>query len=240
MLEIEDLHVGYGKIVAVHGLTVSVRPGSIVAVLGPNGAGKTTSVRAIFGLLPVISGAIRFDGNRIDGLTPDRIIRKGMGLVPQGRELFAGLSVFDNLRLGAYTIKDETQIRQSMDQVYDYFPRLKERSRQAAGSLSGGEQQMLAIGRALMSNPRMLVLDEPSVGLGPMVIQAVFDIVARISRGRKVSVLVAEQNARQALRIADHAYLIEAGRLVTQGSPKTLMEDDAVRAAYLGTGATTA
>jgi len=233
MLEIEDLHVGYGKIVAVHGLTVSVRPGSIVAVLGPNGAGKTTSVRAIFGLLPVISGAIRFDGNRIDGLTPDRIIRKGMGLVPQGRELFAGLSVFDNLRLGAYTIKDETQIRQSMDQVYDYFPRLKERWKAAAGTLSGGEQQMLAISRALMSRPRLLLLDEPSLGLAPQVIQLIFRILADVHQ-KGVSILLVEQNAHLALNLAGHAYVLETGEVAMEGTGKALLASEDVRRAYLG------
>ena len=240
MLEIKDLYVGYGKIVAVKGLTISVPSGSIVALLGPNGAGKTTSVRAIFGLLPSISGAVEFGGSRIDGLTPDRVIRKGMGLVPQGRELFPGLSVLDNLMLGAYTVSDNRQIRIALDQVFHYFPRLSERRKQAAGSLSGGEQQMLALGRALMANPVMLVLDEPSIGLGPMVIQSVFDIVARISKEQNVSVLVAEQNARQALRIAQHAYLIEAGRQVAEGTPGKLMENDAIRAAYLGTEATVA
>jgi len=237
MLEIKDLYVGYGKIVAVQGLTISVPSGSIVALLGPNGAGKTTSVRAIFGLLASSSGSIEFRGTRINGLSTDRVIKKGMGLVPQGRELFPGLSVLDNLLLGAYTVSDKQQILGALDRVFHYFPRLSERRKQAAGSLSGGEQQMLALGRALMASPTMLVLDEPSIGLGPMVIQAVFEIIARIAREQNVSILMAEQNARQALRIAHYAYVIEVGRQVAQGTPEKLMEDDAIRSAYLGTEA---
>ncbi len=237
MLEVKDLYVGYGKIVAVQGLSIRVPAGGIVALLGPNGAGKTTSVRAIFGLLPVIRGSVEFAGAPLNGMSPDRIIRKGLGLVPQGRELFPGLSVLDNLVLGAYTVNDNEQIRTSLGHVFHYFPRLSERRKQAVGSLSGGEQQMVALGRALMANPSLLVLDEPSIGLGPMVIQSVFDIVARISKERNVSVLVAEQNARQALRIATHAYLIEGGRQVAEGPPRELMQNDAIRAAYLGTEA---
>ena len=237
MLEIKDLCVGYGKIVAVKSLTISVPAGSIVSLLGPNGAGKTTSVRAIFGLLPTTSGSIEFSGNRLNGLSTDRIIKRGMGLVPQGRELFPGFSVLDNLLLGAYTVSDKQQISEALDRVLHYFPRLSERRKQAAGSLSGGEQQMLALGRALMANPTMLVLDEPSIGLGPMVVQLVFDIIARIAKEQDVSILMAEQNARQALRIANYAYLIEAGRQVAQGTPEKLMEDDAIRSAYLGTEA---
>lgn len=237
MLEIKDLYVGYGKIVAVQGLTISVPSGSIVALLGPNGAGKTTSVRAIFGLLASISGSIELGGVRINGMATDRVIKRGMGLVPQGRELFPGLSVLDNLLLGAYTVSDKEQIRSALDRVFHYFPRLSERRKQAAGSLSGGEQQMVALGRALMANPTMLVLDEPSIGLGPMVIQSVFEIIARIAREQNVSILMAEQNARQALRIAHYAYVIEAGRQVAEGAPEKLMENDAIRSAYLGTEA---
>lgn len=235
MLTVNDIHVGYGKIVIVHGLTIHVPQGRIIALLGPNGAGKSTSVRALFGLLPIGRGTVEFEGKRLNGLTPDRIIRRGMGLVPQGRELFPGLSVLDNLMLGAYTVHDGAQIRSSLDQVLHYFPRLQERRKQPVASLSGGEQQMVALGRALMAKPTMLVLDEPSIGLGPMVIQSVFDIVKRISEEQNVSVLVTEQNARQALRIAHHAYLMEAGKPIAEGSPAELMANDAIRAAYLGT-----
>jgi len=235
MLEIEQLHVGYGKVIVVRGLTISVPSGSIVALLGPNGAGKTTSVRAIFGLLPCVSGSIKLSGSLINGMTTDRVIKKGMGLVPQGRELFPDLSVLDNLLLGAYTVANKQAVRVALERVLHYFPRLSERRKQAAGSLSGGEQQMLALGRALMASPSMLVLDEPSIGLAPMVIDTVFGIIARINKEQKVSILIAEQNARQALRIADYAYVLEGGCQLAEGTPAKLMEDDAIRAAYLGT-----
>lgn len=234
MLAINAISVGYGKITAVRELSLDVPKGGIVALLGPNGAGKTTTVRALFGLLPCRSGAVTFQGKPITGMAPHKVIRQGLGLVPQGRELFPGMSVLDNLTLGAYTVGSSRQIRESLERIFRYFPRLAERRTQAAGSLSGGEQQMLALGRALMANPVMLVLDEPSIGLAPLVVRSVFDIIAQINKEEGVSVLVAEQNAHQALRIAHRAYVIETGRVVAAGEPKELLQNDAMKVAYLG------
>jgi branched-chain amino acid transport system ATP-binding protein len=235
MLRTEGLAVAYGKIQVVTDVTIEVGDRRIVAVLGRNGAGKTTTVKAICGLLPVRSGSVRFDDLRLDGKPAHRVARHGIALVPQGRELFPGLSVLDNLRLGAYTVRDRAKIADALEQVFHYFPPLRDRRAQTVGSLSGGEQQMVAIGRALMIEPRLLILDEPSAGLAPKVLREVFDIVARFSREQGTSVLVAEQNAREALRVADHLYIIDNGLIAADGSPAEMLSDDRLLRSYLGT-----
>jgi branched-chain amino acid transport system ATP-binding protein len=238
MLRIDDLTVAYGKIRAVRGLSCEVADGQIVAVLGRNGAGKTTMAKAVCGLLPVRSGTVLFGDRRLDRMPTHKIVRCGVVLVPQGRELFPQLSVLDNLELGAYTVSGKKRVAAALDRVLHYFPRLSERVHQPVGNLSGGEQQMVAIGRALMSEPRLLLLDEPSAGLAPKVLREVFDIVARITADHGMSVLVAEQNAREALRVAHVTYLIENGTIVASAAPADLVSGDRLVRSYLGVGGT--
>lgn len=233
LLEVTDLWVRYGSIEAVRGLSFSVEEGSIVCLIGANGAGKSSTLLALSGLVRAGNGRIRFAGKDITGRRADRIVREGLVQVPEGRAILAPLTVEENLDLGAWTIGDQRQAHEARNRVYALFPRLAERSRQAAGSLSGGEQQMLAIGRALMSGPRMLLLDEPSMGLAPVVVTSVFRVIEGIARSG-TTILLVEQNARQALRISQRAIVLSHGRLLREGESKTLLADPVVVEAFLG------
>lgn len=233
LLELEDIHLAYGRIEALHGINLQVDDGEIVALIGANGAGKTSTMRAISGLRSVSRGRIRFAGEEITKLRADQRVRQGLCLAPEGRGIFPGMTVLENLDMGAYTRTDRAATAQDLDRVYNLFPRLAERRRQAAGTLSGGEQQMLAIGRALMARPRLLLLDEPSMGLAPMLIQQIFSIIAEIA-GQGTPILVVEQNAQQALSRAHRAYVMETGQIVNSGTGQDLLHDPSVREAYLG------
>lgn len=231
LLEVEDLSAGYGIVQALFGLSFVVDAGEAVVILGANGAGKTTTLRAVSGMLPA-EGSIRFDGDDIANKSPDVLVRRGIAHVPQGRGTIADLTVEENLRAGAFTRTDD--VGADLDRWYEMFPRLAERRSQAAGSMSGGEQQMLAIARAFMSGPRLVLLDEPSLGLAPLVTREVFDVVASLVKGTSISVLLVEQNANLALDFASRAYVLEAGRIVSSGSADELRADDSIRRAYLG------
>jgi branched-chain amino acid transport system ATP-binding protein len=233
MLAVRAMAIGYGSIVAVRGVDLDVGAGELVAVIGANGAGKTTSLRGIVGALPVRGGSIRFEGEDITRLPVHERVRRGMSLVPEGRGIFARLTVAENLDMGAYLRRDAAGVRADIERSYALFPRLGERHSQLAGTLSGGEQQMLAIARALMARPRLLLLDEPSMGLAPLVTQRIFDTIRAISAER-VSILLVEQNARAALELAGRAYVMEAGRVVLAGAAQELLASDGVRQAYLG------
>ncbi len=232
MLEITDLHVAYGRVEAVRGVSLSLQPGQIVSVIGPNGAGKTTLMAAAMGLLPS-TGSLRFEGEDLRRLDVEARVERGMCLVPEGRELFSTMSVQDNLLLGAYTRHRRGAPKQALSSVFKRFPRLAERRRQRASTLSGGERQMLALGRALMAMPRLLLLDEPSLGLAPLIVRDILHIV-RDLRAEGVSVLLVEQNARAALEISDHGYVLETGEVVVAGPSATLANDPRVQAIYLG------
>ena len=232
MLKIDGLKVSYGGIEAVKGITFEVPERKIVTLIGANGAGKSTTLRTIAGLVKPAKGRIHLQGEDITGLTPDKIVAKGVTLVPEGRRVFPDLTVLENLKIGAYLRKDD--LSGDLNWVYELFPRLKERSWQAAGTLSGGEQQMLALGRALMSRPKIIMMDEPSLGLAPIVVKGIFDIIKEINR-MGVTVLLIEQNANMALRIADIGYVLETGKITTTGPGKQLLNDPAIKAAYLGT-----
>jgi branched-chain amino acid transport system ATP-binding protein len=234
LLEIRDLQVSYGNAEVLHGISLDVSEGEIVALLGSNGAGKTTTLRAISGLIRPRAGAIVMAGHQLNALRAHQIVALGLGHVPEGRRMFGALTVEENLRLGGYLIRrDGATLAQRMDGVYQTFPRLGERRGQLAGTLSGGEQQMLAIARALMLRPRIIVLDEPSMGLAPKLVRAIFGMIAHICN-EGTSILLVEQNARQALRIAHRAYVLESGRIALAGSARDLAQDSRVRAAYLG------
>jgi len=233
LLELEDVAVEYGRIEALHGISITINEGEIVALIGANGAGKTTTMRAISGLIALKQGSIRFKGDDISKLRADLRVRKGLCQAPEGRGIFPGMTVLENLDMGAYTRTDKAGIAADLKRVYDLFPRLSERRKQPAGTLSGGEQQMLAIGRALMSRPTLLLLDEPSMGLAPMLIQQIFSIIVEISK-QGTTILVVEQNAQQALSRADRAYVMETGRIVKTGTGADLLHDPAVKEAYLG------
>ena len=232
MLEVRDLLVSYGEIRAVKGISLNVAAGEIVALLGSNGAGKTTTLKTVSGLLAPRSGEILFDGESLRGMPPHLIVRKGIAHVPEGRHVFNRLTVYENLEMGAYA-RSDAGAAADLDRVFALFPRLWERRRQRAGTLSGGEQQMLAIGRALMARPRLILFDEPSLGLAPTVVETTFAIIADIRRAG-TTVLMVEQNARLALRMADRGYVMESGRIVLSGAARHLLADDHVRAAYLG------
>jgi branched-chain amino acid transport system ATP-binding protein len=232
MLKIKDLHVFYGPIHALKGISLEVKEKEIVTLIGSNGAGKSTTLSAITGLVKVNGGSIVFNGIDITNMSPHKIVRMGISLSPEGREVFPALTVEENLRLGAYTRKD-SEIKESFERVYDLFPRLRERVRQAAGTLSGGEQQMLAIGRALMSQPKLLLLDEPSMGLAPNLVAMIFDLIESINK-QGTTILLIEQNANMAFSIAHRAYVLETGRIVISGSAQELAGDNRVRSAYLG------
>ena len=233
MLRITDLHVSYGGIKALRGVSLEVPDGKIVTLIGANGAGKSTLLRTISGLVKAESGSIDLDNSEIINRSIASICDKGIALVPEGRRVFANLTVEENLRIGAYLRKDKEKIREDYEWVYTLFPRLKERSWQLAGTLSGGEQQMLAVGRALMSRPKILMMDEPSLGLAPLIDQQIFDIIREINKAG-VTILLIEQNANMALNIADDAYVLETGAIVLHGPGKELMENEQVKEAYLG------
>ncbi len=233
MLQVENIDVFYGKIHALKGVSLQVGNGELVALIGSNGAGKSTTLRAISGLLRAEQGGISYDGQRLDLLQPHEIARLGISHCPEGRHLFGQLTVQENLRLGAVNQKDPAAIAHAFDEVYSLFPRLKERHRQFAGTLSGGEQQMLAIGRALMSRPKLLMLDEPSLGLAPLVVELIFEVIKGLKE-KGGTLLLVEQNARQALAIADRGYVIETGRVILEGSAADLSANPQVEQAYLG------
>ena len=233
LLEVADLEAFYGQTQVLRGLSFELEEGGVTTILGANGAGKTTTLRAICGMVRT-RGDIRFAGERVASRATESIVRYGIAHVPEGRGTFVRLSAEQNLRLGAYARKDAAGVAEDLERVYRYFPRLKERRHQQAGTLSGGEQQMLAVGRALMMRPRLMLLDEPSFGLAPLLTEELFRILGAISRERQVSLLVVEQNASLALGIADHAYLLETGRIVMSGSAEEIGRDESVRKAYLG------
>ena len=234
MLEVTGLEVRYGSVTAVKGISLEVAEGEVVAIIGPNGAGKTSTLRAITGLVPTAGGRVVFRGTDVSRWKAHRIVTLGLGHAPEGRRLFPQMTVMENLRMGAYRRRGPVEIGRTLARVEELFPRLAERRVQLAGTLSGGEQQMLAIGRALMAEPRLLVLDEPSFGLAPMIVREIGRIVRSINRERGVSVLLVEQNARMALGIAARAYVLETGRVALSGPSATLAESPHVRAAYLG------
>jgi branched-chain amino acid transport system ATP-binding protein len=234
MLEIKDLVVNYGAITALHGISLAVEAASIVTLVGSNGAGKSTTLRAISGLVHVKSGTILYDGQPITNLPAHKIVSKGIAQSPEGRMVFANLSVKENLRMGAYLRSDSAEIRKDLDFVFGIFPRLKERLRQMAGTLSGGEQQMLAIGRALMSRPKLLLLDEPSLGIAPLLTKAIFEQIVAINRELKLTILLVEQNANLALEVSHRGYVLETGRILLEDTAAALRQDPKVREAYLG------
>ena len=233
MLEIKDLEVYYGMIRAIKGVSFEVKEGEVVSLIGANGAGQTTILQTITGLISPKKGTVTFEGKDITKTPAHKIVSLGMAHVPEGRRVFAELSVYENLRMGAYTRKDKDEIAKTLEMVYKRFPRLMERKNQLAGTLSGGEQQMLAMGRALMSHPKIIVMDEPSMGLSPIFVNEIFDIIKEVSAGG-TTVLLVEQNAKKALSIADRAYVLETGNIVLEGDAKVLMNDDSIKKAYLG------
>lgn len=237
LLVVEDVWVSYGAVEALRGVTLELKEGEIAAVLGANGAGKTTLLRSISGLLPLKGGRILFRGKNIHSFLPFELLRQGLSHVPEGRRIFPTLTVEENLCLGLYGIRhlvDEGEEKKRKDWIFELFPVLRERRRQLAGTLSGGEQQMLAIGRGLISRPRVLLMDEPSLGLAPRIVQEIFQVIRQIHEGEKVSILLVEQNARKALSVADYAYILESGRVAIEGKAKDLITDERVRSAYLG------
>mgnify|MGYP002186196691 FL=1 len=233
MLEVKDLEVYYGMIQAIKGISFEVNQGEVIALIGANGAGKTTTLHTITGLLSPKKGSVMFEGTDITKIPAHKIVSMGMAHVPEGRRVFAELSVYENLKMGAYTRKDKNEIEESLANVYKRFPRLEERRNQMAGTLSGGEQQMLAMGRALMSKPKIILMDEPSMGLSPIFVNEIFDIIQAVSESG-TTVLLVEQNAKKALSIADRAYVLETGKITMLGNAKDLLEDEAVKKAYLG------
>ena len=233
MLKIEDLYVSYGMINAIKSVSFEVNEGEVVSLIGANGAGKTTILHTITGLLKPKSGSVMFEGKELTTTPAHEIVKLGMAHVPEGRRVFADLSVYDNLMLGAYTRKDKNEIAKTLEMVYERFPRLEERKKQIAGTLSGGEQQMLAMGRALMSKPRIILMDEPSMGLSPLFVNEVFDIIKKISASG-TTVLLVEQNAKKALSISDRAYVLETGKIALTGKASDLINDDKIKKAYLG------
>ena len=233
MLKVTDLEVYYGMIKAIKGISFEVNQGEVIALIGANGAGKTTILHTVTGLIQPKHGKIEFEGNDITKTPAHKIVSMGMAHVPEGRRVFAQLSVYENLKMGAYTRKDKNEIEETLATVYKRFPRLEERKNQMAGTLSGGEQQMLAMGRALMSHPKIILMDEPSMGLSPIFVNEIFDIIQEVSASG-TTVLLVEQNAKKALSIADRAYVLETGNIVLDGDAKELMNNDSIKKAYLG------
>ena len=234
LLEANNIETYYGPIMAIRGISFKVPRGSIVTILGANGAGKTTILKTVSGVMDPQKGSVTFDGKAIHGLDPDRVMRLGLSHVPEGREVFPFLTVRENLRMGAYARRDADGVTEDLGRVYDYFPVLKARSEQRAGQLSGGEQQMLAISRALMARPKMMLLDEPSLGLSPKLVKEIFDIIVRINKERGVTVLLVEQNANMALHVADYGYVLEVGRIVMEDTTARLLEKEDIKEFYLG------
>jgi branched-chain amino acid transport system ATP-binding protein len=234
LLQVSNVETYYGPIMAIRGVSFAVSEGSMVTILGANGAGKTTILKTVSGVMDPQKGTVTFAGREIQGMDPDRVMRLGLSHVPEGREVFPFLSVRENLAMGAYTRADATEVARDLDAVYGYFPVLKERAEQQAGQLSGGEQQMLAISRALMSRPRMMLLDEPSLGLSPKLVNEIFEIIVRINRERGVTVLLVEQNAHMALTSADYGYVLEVGRIVMEDTCARLREKEDIKEFYLG------
>lgn len=233
MLEVKDIEVYYGMIQAIKGISFEVNEGEVIALIGANGAGKTTTLHTITGLLQPKKGSILFEGKDITKIPAHKIVSLGMAHVPEGRRVFAELTVYENLKMGAYTRKDKAEIQETLEMVYKRFPRLEERKNQLAGTLSGGEQQMLAMGRALMSHPKIIVMDEPSMGLSPIFVNEIFKIIQDVSKSG-TTVLLVEQNAKKALSIADRAYVLETGKIVLEGDAKELLNNDSIKKAYLG------
>lgn len=233
MLEIENLEVYYGAINAIKGISFNVEQGEIIALIGANGAGKTTTLHTITGLVPAKHGSVKLNGVDIMKIPAHKIVSMGMAHVPEGRRIFAQLTVYENLMLGAYTRKDKAEIAETLERVYERFPRLKERRKQTAGTLSGGEQQMLAMGRALMSHPKIILMDEPSMGLSPIFVNEIFDIIKEVSASG-TTVLLVEQNAKKALSISDRGYVLETGKIVLEGNSEDLLNNDSIKKAYLG------
>jgi branched-chain amino acid transport system ATP-binding protein len=234
MLNIKDLHVAYGAIKALHGISLQVNQGEIVALIGSNGAGKSTLLNSISGLLKLTSGTILFENNPLEKVRPDEIVAKGVCQVPEGRRVFYSMSVLENLKMGAHLPQNMKTFKQNQERVYALFPRLKERENQAAGTLSGGEQQMLALGRALMSNPKLLLLDEPSLGLAPVLVEEVYKVIFEINKKEGVTLFIVEQNAFQVLSIANRGYVIETGNIVLEDTAERLLNNNDVKKAYLG------
>ena len=234
MLQIEDLCVSYGAIKALHGVSLTVPAGAIVTLIGSNGAGKSTTLRTVSGLIKPQSGRITWNGDRIDGLPAHKIVARGLSQVPEGRMVFANLTVQENLAMGAYLQRDAALVRQEREYVFSIFPRLRERLEQQAGTLSGGEQQMLAIGRALMSRPKCLMLDEPSLGIAPLLVKSIFAQIVEINRDRGITILLVEQNANLALEVSKYGYVLETGRITLHDESAVLRSDPKVRSAYLG------
>ncbi|HEX5222935.1 MAG TPA: ABC transporter ATP-binding protein [Verrucomicrobiae bacterium] len=234
MLEVKNLHVCYGVISALQGVSLSVKAGSIVTLIGANGAGKSTTLRAISGLVRPRGGEILLNGQNISGLPAHQIVKLGLSHVPEGRMVFANLTVHENLMMGAYLQRDKTVIEQELDLVFKTFPRLKERDKQIAGTLSGGEQQMLAIGRALMSKPKFLMMDEPSLGIAPLLVKTIFEKIVEINRSHGITILLVEQNANLALEVSNYGYVLETGRIIVQDESAALRQNPQVKSAYLG------
>src|SRR4051794_15816897 len=234
MLEIENLVVNYGAITALHGISLKVQPGDIVTLIGANGAGKTTLLRTVSGLIKPKSGRIRYEGTLIDDLPAHEVVKRGVAHVPEGRMIFANLTVWENLKMGAYLQKQRAVINRELQHVFEIFPRLQERQTQVAGTLSGGEQQMLAIGRALMSQPKFLMLDEPSLGIAPLLVKLIFEKIVEINRRQGITVLLVEQNANLALQVSRYAYVLESGRITLQDASAQLRQNPDVKRAYLG------
>ena len=233
MLRIEKVNVSYGSIHALHDISLTVNDGEVVSLIGANGAGKTTTLHTITGLKGATDGVIEYDGKDLRRMDPSHIIRIGMAHVPEGRHVFTQMSVQENLEMGSYIMNDKSQIKKNMDMVYEYFPRLLERKKQLAGTLSGGEQQMLATGRALMSNPRIVLMDEPSMGLSPLLVKEIFHIIKTLHQ-KGITVLLVEQNAKMALAVSDRAYVLETGRISMSGKASELLANDNIKKAYLG------
>ena len=233
MLKVKDLNVSYGAIHAIHDVSLEVNAGEIVSLIGANGAGKTTTLHTITGLKKASSGSVELEGHNLLTTEPSKIVGLGMAHVPEGRRIFASMTVEENLEMVAFTIRDKSQILADIENVYKHFPRLRERYKQAGGTLSGGEQQMLAIGRAMMSRPKIMLMDEPSMGLSPLLVGEIFEIIQELNRSG-MTILLVEQNAKMALSIADRAYVLETGHVVMNGQAKDMLEDDQVRRAYLG------
>lgn len=233
VLEVNDVHTYYGNIHALKGVTIKVQPGEIVTLIGSNGAGKSTTLKTISGILKPAKGNVTFEGNRIDQVPPDEVVKLGIAQSPEGRRIFSRMTVLENLEMGAFARKDRANVKSDMDRVFDLFPRLKERLNQKGGTMSGGEQQMLAIGRAMMSRPKVLLLDEPSMGLSPILVETIFDVVRDINK-QGTTILLVEQNALMALQVANRGYVLQTGQIVMEDSGANLLKSEMVRKAYLG------